>query len=53
MGEQVQAYGFAKNLHPPASDSISRKKLARPGTLTFLRHQNNNGRHDGKTHNFK
>lgn len=33
--------------------SISCKKLARPRTLTFLRHQNNNDRHDGKTHNFK
>ncbi len=25
-GMQVQASGFAENLHPPSSDSISRKK---------------------------
>ena len=41
MGMQVQASGFAGNLHPPLSDSISRKKPAHPNT-TFLSHQNNN-----------
>ena len=51
-GMQVQASGFAENLHPPASDSISRKKPAYPNT-TFLSHQNNNDRSDGKTHNIK
>ena len=27
-GMQVQASGFAENLHPPSSDSISHKKPA-------------------------
>lgn len=49
---QVQASGFAENLHPPTSDSIFRKKPAHPNT-TFLCHQNNNDRPDGKTHNLK
>ncbi len=49
---QVQASGFAENLHPPLSDSISRKKTAYPNT-TFFSHQNNNDRPDGKTHNIK
>jgi len=49
-GMQVQAYGFAENLHPPSSDSIFHKKPARPNT-TFWSHQNNNDRPDGKTHN--
>jgi hypothetical protein len=53
MGEQVQASGFAENTTRQLAGSISHKKLARPRTLTFLRHQNNNDRHDGKTHNFK
>jgi len=52
MGMQVQASGFAENLRPPSSDSISRKKPAYPNT-TFLSHQNNNDRPDGKTHNIK
>ena len=47
---QVQASGFAENLHPPSSGSISHKKPAYPNT-TFLSHQNNNDRPDGKTHN--
>jgi hypothetical protein len=51
-GMQVQASGFAGNLHPPSSDSISRKKPAFPNT-TFFSHQNNNDRPDGKTHNIK
>lgn len=51
-GMQVQASGFARNLHLPSSDSISRKKPAQPNT-TFLSHQNNNDRSDGKTHNIK
>ncbi len=51
-GVQVQASGFAENLHPPSSDSIFRKKPALPNT-TFLSHQNNNDRPDGKTHNIK
>jgi hypothetical protein len=34
-GIQVQASCFAKNLHPPLSDSIFRKKLACPRTLPF------------------
>ncbi|MDD2244736.1 MAG: hypothetical protein PHR13_09025 [Dysgonamonadaceae bacterium] len=51
-GKQVQASGFAGNLHPPTSDSISRKKPAYPNT-TFLSYQNNNDRSDGKTHNIK
>jgi hypothetical protein len=49
---QVQASGFVKNLHPPASDSIFYKKPAFSNT-TFLCHQNNNDRPDGKTHNIK
>jgi len=28
--KQVQAYGFAENLHPPSSDSISSKKTCTP-----------------------
>ncbi|MCG6190194.1 hypothetical protein [Maribellus maritimus] len=52
VGMQVQASGFAENLHPPSSDSISRKKPAFPNT-TFFSHQNNNDRPDGKTHNIK
>jgi hypothetical protein len=52
VGMQVQASGFAENLQPPSSDSISCKKPAYPNT-TFLCHQNNNDRHDGKTHNIK
>jgi hypothetical protein len=51
-GMQVQASGFTENLHPPSSDSISRKKPAYPNT-TFLSHKNNNDRPDGKTHNIK
>jgi len=51
-GEQVQASGFAENLHPPSSDSIFCKKPAHPNT-TFFSHQNNNDRADGKTHNIK
>ena len=51
-GMQVQAFGFAKNLHPPSLDSISRKKPAHPNT-TFLSHQNNNDRPNGKAHNIK
>jgi hypothetical protein len=34
-GIQVQASCFAKNLHPPLSDSIFRKKLACSRTLPF------------------
>jgi hypothetical protein len=52
QGIQVQASGFAGNLHPPLSDSISCKKPAHPNT-TFFSHQNNNDRSDGKTHNIK
>ncbi|HBL77032.1 MAG: hypothetical protein A2W90_19325 [Bacteroidetes bacterium GWF2_42_66] len=51
-GVQVQASGFAENLHPPSSNSIFCKKPALPNT-TFLSHQNNNDRPDGKTHNVK
>ena len=51
-GMQVQASGFAENLHPSSSGSISRKKPAHPNT-TFFSHQNNNDRPDGKTHNIK
>lgn len=51
-GVQVQASGFVENLHPPSSDSIFHKKPA-PQNTSFLRHQNNNDRPDGKTHNLK
>ncbi|HKI87719.1 MAG TPA: hypothetical protein VKA38_01745 [Draconibacterium sp.] len=49
---QVQASGFAGNLHPPSSNRIYRKKPAHPNTI-FFSHQNNNDRPDGKTHNSK
>ena len=54
MGVQVQASGFAENLHLPRqlAGSIFCKKPAHPNT-TSLTHQNNNDRPDGKTHNFK
>ncbi len=52
-GVQVQASGFAENLHPlQLAGSIFFKKPAHPNT-PFLSHQNNNDRPDGKTHNFK
>jgi len=34
-GIQVQACGFAENLHPPSSDSIFCKKTCIPKTLPF------------------
>jgi hypothetical protein len=51
-GVQVQASGFAENLQSPSSNCIFCKKHAHPNT-PFLRHQNNNDRPDGKTHNNK